>query len=185
MSTHCALLTSRFVSTMKGGGTDENGTGVSLCSPPVIGDPGASITDASTSTNGTIDLSSNTSFSQKFPKHGLSTGRTDINKDECNPKNPPHDSNKYKWQGAHKNYMPGSDNDNKGNGNRIGAQVYPHTARNPPTNLHTTADQVLLVMAAQSLLANARWQSETGSAMATAGSPIDIDDKHKHECPAK
>jgi len=95
---------SRFVSTMKGGGTHENGTGVSLCSPPVIGDPGASITDASTSTNGAIDLSSNTSFSQKFPKRGLSTGRTDINKDECNPKNAPHDSNKHKWQGAHKKF---------------------------------------------------------------------------------
>jgi len=141
---------------MKGGGTHENATGVSLCSPPVIGDPGASITDASTSTNGAIDLSSNTSFSQKFPKCGLSTGRTDIKKDECNPKNPPHDSNKHKWQGAHKNYMPGSDNDNKGNGNRIKAQVYPHTTGHPPTNPHTTADQVLPVIAAQSLLANAK-----------------------------
>jgi len=80
--------------------------------------------------------------------------------------------------------MPGSDNDNKGNGNRIGVQVYPHTAGHPPTNPHTTADQVLPVMAAQSLLANARWQSETGLAMATPGIPR-RHRWHEHECPAK
>ena len=38
---------SRFVSTTKDVGTHENGTGVSLCSPPIIGNLGTSITDAS------------------------------------------------------------------------------------------------------------------------------------------
>lgn len=123
-------------------------------------------TDASTSTNGAVDPPANTPFSQKFPKRGLSSGRTKIN---ATPKTHPTTATNINGS-AHKNYMPGSDNDNKGNGNRIGAQVYPHTA-SPPTNPHTTADQVLPVMEAPSLLPNARWQSETGPAMAIPGIP--------------
>jgi len=169
---------------MKDGGTLENSAGVSLCSPHIIGDPGASITDASTSTNGAICPSSKTSFSQKSLERAVSTGHTDIKKDECKPKHPLHDSNEHEWQGSHKNYMP---SDSKEDGNGIGAQattpmlpvIHPlmHTLYHRPS-ASCNGDAISPRKRSPGKVRQVQqWQPR--------GSPVGIDDKHEYECPAK